>query len=58
VSIFISSLAFDDPAFLLQAKTAVLAASVLAGVVGYFALREEGKLEPVAKPAVVEDQRP
>jgi NhaA family Na+:H+ antiporter len=49
VSIFISSLAFDDSAHLLQAKTAVLAASVLAGVFGYFALREKGKFKRVAK---------
>ena len=42
VSIFISSLAFDDPTHLMEAKTAVLAASVIAGVVGYFALRESG----------------
>ena len=40
VSIFISSLAFDDPAHLMEAKTAVLAASLVAGVVGYLALRE------------------
>ncbi|HLI63595.1 MAG TPA: Na+/H+ antiporter NhaA, partial [Terriglobales bacterium] len=38
VSIFISSLAFDDPAHLMEAKTAVLAASVVAGVLGYLAL--------------------
>ncbi len=41
VSIFISSLAFDDPAQLIDAKTAVLGASLLAGVLGYFALRHE-----------------
>ena len=35
VSIFISSLAFDDAAHLMEAKTAVLGASVLAGVLGY-----------------------
>jgi Na+:H+ antiporter, NhaA family len=40
VSIFISSLAFDDPSHILQAKTAVLMASLLAGVLGYFAMRE------------------
>jgi len=40
VSIFIASLAFDDATHLLQAKTAVLAASVLSGVFGYFALRK------------------
>jgi NhaA family Na+:H+ antiporter len=58
VSIFISSLAFDDPAFLLQAKTAVLAASLLAGLLGYFALREEGKLEQVAKAEALDVQPP
>ena len=39
VSIFISSLAFDDPSHLLEAKTAVLVASLLAGLLGYFALQ-------------------
>jgi NhaA family Na+:H+ antiporter len=42
VSIFISSLAFGDASHLLEAKTAVLAASLLAGVLGYFALRDGG----------------
>ena len=36
VSIFISSLAFDDPAHLMEAKTAVLAASLVAGRSGLF----------------------
>lgn len=40
VSIFISSLAFDDAGHLMEAKTAVLGASVVAGVLGYIALRE------------------
>jgi|SRR5579871_3000296 len=40
VSIFISSLAFDDPTHLIEAKTAVLGASVLAGVAGFLALRQ------------------
>ncbi|MGB8768371.1 MAG: Na+/H+ antiporter NhaA [Candidatus Korobacteraceae bacterium] len=44
VSIFISSLAFDDASQLLEAKTAVLAASLLAGVLGYFALRDGERL--------------
>ena len=39
VSIFISSLAFDDAAHLMEAKTAVLVASVIAGVLGYLILR-------------------
>jgi NhaA family Na+:H+ antiporter len=43
VSIFISGLAFSDPVQLMEAKTAVLGASVLAGVLGYLSLREAGK---------------
>ena len=43
VSIFISSLAYDDPTQLMEGKTAVLAASVIAGVAGYLALRRESK---------------
>ena len=39
VSIFISSLAFDDAMHLVEAKTAVLMASMAAGALGYFALR-------------------
>ena len=47
VSIFISSLAFDDALHLMEAKTAVLAASVVAGIAGYFALRHEaGRDDP------------
>jgi NhaA family Na+:H+ antiporter len=38
VSLFISALALDDPALLDAAKTAVLCASLLAGVTGYFLL--------------------
>ncbi len=45
VSIFISSLAFDDPLQLLQAKTAVLVASLLAGLLGYFALRSAARFD-------------
>ncbi len=40
VSIFISGLAFDDASHILEAKTAVLVASLLAGGLGYFAMRE------------------
>jgi NhaA family Na+:H+ antiporter len=43
VSIFISSLAFDDASHILQAKTAVLTASLLAGVLGYIAMRDRGR---------------
>jgi len=39
VSIFISSLAFTDDALLMQAKAAVLGASLISGVVGFMVLR-------------------
>src|SRR5208282_226788 len=45
VSIFISSLAFENDAYLAQAKTAVLGASLIAGLLGYFALRERGQVQ-------------
>jgi NhaA family Na+:H+ antiporter len=50
VSIFISSLAFEDPNSLMQAKTAVLGASLVAGIAGYFALRHESRRQPAAEP--------
>lgn len=46
VSIFISSLAFDDPNQLMEAKTAVLGASVIAGVLGYVMLRQATASKP------------
>ena len=49
VSIFISSLAFDNAAQLMEAKAAVLVASLIAGLAGYFALRHEARLEPVSE---------
>jgi NhaA family Na+:H+ antiporter len=51
VSIFISSLAFDTPLQLAEGKTAVLAASLIAGFAGYFALRHEARRAPVFAPA-------
>jgi len=53
VSIFISSLAFDHPAQLMEAKAAVLGASLVAGLAGYFALRHEAKLEPANEVEIV-----
>ena len=50
VSIFIDSLAFKDPRYLREAKIAILVASVLAGVVGYFALRYQAKVDIAAQP--------
>ena len=47
VSIFISSLAFADPIHLMEAKTAVLVASLLAGLAGFFALKHEAKMDVV-----------
>ncbi len=56
VSIFISSLAFNDAAMLTDAKAAVLGASLVAGIVGYVGLRRAVSQEPqpVAAEAVVE----
>ena len=45
VSIFISSRIFDDPAHLMEAKTAVLVATLIAGVAGYFGLKHEATQE-------------
>ena len=56
VSIFISSLAFDDPIHLMEAKTAVLAASLVAGLAGFFALRHEAKLEETAEADTATDR--
>jgi NhaA family Na+:H+ antiporter len=39
MSIFIGSLAFDNPQYLLNAKIGILAASLFAGIAGYTALR-------------------
>jgi Na+:H+ antiporter, NhaA family len=50
VSIFISSLAFEDPNSLMQGKTAVLGASLVAGIGGYFALRHESRRQPATEP--------
>jgi NhaA family Na+:H+ antiporter len=58
VSIFISSLAFDDPAHLMEAKTAVLAASVVAGVLGYLALRDANSRQKSGFTADQEPQSP
>jgi Na+:H+ antiporter, NhaA family len=46
VSIFISSLAFNDPVMLTDAKAAILGASVAAGILGYIALQRSVKQEP------------
>jgi NhaA family Na+:H+ antiporter len=42
VSLFIADLAFDDPRLIAQAKVGILAASVIAGVVGWLLLRAAG----------------
>ena len=52
VSIFISSLAFDDAAQLMEAKVAVLVASVIAGLLGYMALRERRAAEQSSEASV------
>jgi Na+:H+ antiporter, NhaA family len=55
VSIFISSLAFENDSHVAQAKTAVLAASVLSGVLGYVALREPAQVQQRATAAASDD---
>ena len=57
VSIFISSLAFDTDLYLAEAKTAVLVASVIAGVLGYLALRERGLSSEPAQSAAPEESK-
>jgi len=51
VSLFISALAFDDSLQLDSAKTAILIASLLAGVAGYLLLTRAGKTESEAQDA-------
>ncbi len=53
VSIFISSLAFGDPDHLIEAKTAVLVASLVAGVAGFFALRHEANHESATESTAI-----
>jgi NhaA family Na+:H+ antiporter len=55
VSIFISSLAFAEPSHLMDAKTAVLGASLIAGLIGYFALRHETVAPEFQESAVAAD---
>ena len=43
MALFISGLAFGDPASLAQAKLGILCASLIAGIVGYLLLRGGGK---------------
>lgn len=50
VSLFISALAFQDTALLDAAKTAVLSASLFAGISGYCLLRSAAKRTPVGVP--------
>jgi len=57
VSIFISSLAFENDAYLAQAKTAVLAASVISGLLGYFVLRERERGQQQAEADATDDSR-
>ena len=47
MSLFVSSLAFDDPLLLAEAKLAILVASVVSGVVGYLILRSRANIEIV-----------
>ena len=55
VSIFISSLAFESDLYLAEAKTAVLGASLISGVLGYLALRERAPAPEPVKMAASDD---
>jgi NhaA family Na+:H+ antiporter len=46
VSLFITSLSFDDPALLASAKVGVLVAAVVAGALGFLLLRAAGRDSP------------
>ncbi|ROS76874.1 sodium/proton antiporter (NhaA family) [Cellulomonas sp. PhB143] len=50
ISLFITGLAFDDPALVEQAKVGVLTASVLAAVLGSVTLRFFGERSPLCTP--------
>jgi hypothetical protein len=47
---FVSSRVFDDPAHLMETKTAVLVATLIAGVAGYFGLKHEARQEDARQP--------
>ncbi|MEX2081586.1 MAG: Na+/H+ antiporter NhaA [Dehalococcoidia bacterium] len=51
VAIFITGLAYDDPALVDEAKIGILAASLVAGVLGYLFLRTTTRPAPKAIPA-------
>jgi NhaA family Na+:H+ antiporter len=46
VALFVTSLSFTDPALTASAKLGVLAASTIAGLLGFFALRASGDQMP------------
>ena len=50
VAIFVSGIAFDDPAVVNQAKMGIFGASVIAGVAGYLFLRVAGGRAPDPQP--------
>lgn len=45
MSLFITPLAFDDPTLQTEAKVGILAASIIAGTIGYALLRREFKIQ-------------
>jgi Na+:H+ antiporter, NhaA family len=55
VSLFIAELAFDDEAQIAEAKVGILAASVLAGILGWFVLRLSPSVEEETVGDVEED---
>ena len=55
VAIFISGIAFNDPAVVDQAKMGIFAASLVAGVLGYLFLRTLGARPPERNPTEVDE---
>ena len=55
MSLFISNLAFDDPALLANAKVGILAASAISAGLGWIVLSRNGnKLAPASEPTELE----
>lgn len=56
MSLFITDLAYDNEAYLVQAKMGILSASIVAGLIGYFYLKVIGnKIEPHTEATDEED---
>ena len=50
MSLFITTLAFDIPQFVTEAKVGIFTASIVSGVLGYFALRKASTIQAPSEP--------